>query len=321
MTDETALLGILEDAGLSPTGQTRKSWVYTCPRCDGARKLYVRKRDGRYICWSCAKHGFEGRPEFLLAHLIGVSVEDARRRIYGSDGPGISRFLDLEWIASEDEEDRVVAPEIAWPFSALPLDHPHAARGVAYLEGRGIPKALGLEYGLRYSAPERRVYIPVEEGGRLVGWQARLTIPNEHTDEAGVVHTTPKILSSPDIPRDRVLMFGDRVGDTAVVTEGPFDALKCHLVPGAVATMGKAVSPGQLRVLRERGVKRIYLALDPDAAHETMWLARELWDREVFLVEIPPGWKDLGEMTPEAARDAILGARRLRGWELILQWG
>ncbi len=320
--DAPAFLALLEDAGLAPRGQTRKSFVFDCPQCSKKKKLYVYKHTGRFVCWHCAGQGFEGNPEFLLSSLLGVSVEEARRRVFGADAGNLSRHLDLSWVATEDPEEREIAPTLSWPFHVLPLDHPHAARGVAYLAGRGVPLEIAREYGMRYSPVERRVFVPVEEGGRLVGWQGRLIIPNKGTAEDGSAYDATKILSSRDIPRDRILMFGDRIrGDTAILCEGPFDAAKCHLIPGACATMGKKVSPGQIRTLREKGVQKLYLALDPDAAAETMALMAAFWDIEVYLVVIPPSWEDLGAMPFEVARDVIRAARRLRGYELILHWG
>jgi DNA primase len=319
--DIAALLDLLAEGGLDSVGQTHKSYVFHCPRCNKKKKLYVRKWDGKFVCWSCP--GFSGDPEFLLADLTGVSVETARQRIHGTDSISHEKYDALVWYDSEDpSETRNVLPVLTWPYHCLPLDHPHAVRGVAYLESRGVPRAVADEYGIRYSPQERRVYFPVEAGGALVGWQARLVIPNTHTDEDGVTHETPKILSSIDIPRDQVLMFGDRiVGKTAIVCEGPFDAIKAHLAGGACATMGKTVTRGQVQALRDRGVQRIYLALDPDAAIETMALVREFWDREVFLVRPPPGVHDLGDMTFEQVHDAVAGAERLHRWDLLLHWG
>jgi DNA primase len=322
--DLERFLGLLADAGLEPTHQTYKSYVFGCPECARKKRLYVRKADGRFVCWFCRGGGMEGAPEFLLARVAHVSVAEAKARMYGEEGAALERLLDLEWIDSEDPaEAHVVAPTISWPWHAAELDHPHAARGVAYLESRGVPLDVAQRYGIRYSPPERRVYFPVEDRGRLVGWQARLVIPNVFITAAGERKEIPKILSSRNIPRDRVLMFGDRItGDHAFLAEGPFDAVKADLVGGNAAAMGKCVTRGQVRILRARGVRRVTLALDPDAAAETSALIQDLVaDMEVRVFEPDRGTKDPGDMSFEAVAAGNARARRVFGWELLLHFG
>jgi DNA primase len=114
--------------------------------------------------------------------------------------------------------------------------------------------------------------------------------------------------------RDRVLMFADRLtgSDHAVLCEGPMDALKAHLCGGNVATMGKVVHRNQIALIRNAGIGKIYLALDPDAAAETGKLVSEIGiDMECYQILPPPGREDLGECTPKEVYSAMLGARRV----------
>jgi DNA primase len=181
-----------------------------------------------------------------------------------------------------------------------------------------------------YHPQERRVIFPIEVDGRPVGWQARTIDPTEWYDEEtretkrGLKVTTPK-----GVQRDRVLKFQDRLkgSEHAVLTEGPVDGVKCHRCGGNVVSMGKSLAPGQLEVLHQSGIKRIFLALDPDAAAEVSRLCREFSGLEVFLMQVPNGErvprdfldpagptkiaKDFGDMSVDGVYRAFLSAKRV----------
>jgi DNA primase len=96
------------------------------------------------------------------------------------------------------------------------------------------------------------------------------------------------------------------------------DAIKADWCGGAVATMGKAVSATQLDVIRRAGIKKIYLALDPDAAEEVNRLAYELGDMETRLLLPPKGRKDLGECSFEEVYEAFQQAEPFTAGNLLL---
>jgi hypothetical protein len=325
--DPSRLLAALEAEGAAgPVAQTGKSYVFDCPKCTKRRRLYVRKRDGKFVCWYCRyTNDMEGGPAWLLVQLLNIPLAAANERLFGRDAGYMAVRLELPWMeAGEDESYDQEWTVMQWPYHYHDIDDPRAKRGREYLAGRGIPVDIARVYQIRYSPVDRRVAFPVYASGVLVGWQARLIIPHEFTGADGKTHSVPKILSSPDIPRDRVVMFQERLLDVkhAVITEGPVDAIKCHLVGGNIATMGKTISPGQLDALREAGVKRVYLGLDPDAAVETERLVKELsTDMEVYMVKVPAPYKDLGEMSFEEVREAVFAARPAHPWQLFVHLG
>jgi len=111
-------------------------------------------------------------------------------------------------------------------------------------------------------------------------------------------------------------MFADRVAghDHAVLCEGPLDALKAHYCGGNVATMGKAVAPAQIQLLKSSGIKKLYLALDPDAAEEVNRLVESLSGHLELYDMIAPtnGTKaDLGAMSLEEVYDLFLSAPKI----------
>lgn len=274
-----------------------KFYILTCPRCMKKDKLYIHKAKAEFICWRCGEDGFKGKVEFALAELAGISLQAARQVVYDEFGelhgpPSTFVEVDMSGKPKHEAVNPIVAlaeeaPRVHPPDHYL-LDDPRAARGARYLEGRGIPTKLAMRYGIRYCPPEERVIFPVCHGDKLLGWQGR-----------SIGAGQPKILSSAGIRREFAVMFSHRLerAPHAVVCEGPVDAIKAHFCRGNVATMGKVVSAGQAQLMLSGGVRRVYLALDPDAASQIPELVDKFAPARCFVVQIPNKFKDLGEMS------------------------
>jgi hypothetical protein len=324
MVDSTRLARFIKDAGLS-FKQNSKSFIFTCPICNVKDKLYIRKSDGKFACWRCREtQGFQGAPEYALAELTGQPVPVVKKALYGHLAEHASVFLDVrfnELVDDEDlpevEEESLDLPSLVWPYHCLPIDHPGAAKGLKYLEKRSIPLEIAVKYGIRYTPIKQAVVFPIYVNELLVGWQYRTVEELRVVLEDNSVATRLKAWSSDDIPRDRTLMFQNNLlnSDHAVLCEGPIDALRCELVGGGIASMGKAVSQAQVGVLCRSGIKRLYVALDPDAFREIDPLLSKFNDSlEIFKVNIPQkGDKpDLGALSFEEARDCILSSEPLK---------
>lgn len=327
MADPLLLAQILRESGLK-YAQNAKSYVFDCPRCKGKKKLYIRKKDGRFVCFFCREvDNYQGRVEFALSDLLGIPVKQLQGRLYSGEVQ-VKVFLDLpirDFFGDDDEidEDAKPLPLVSYPADYYPIDDEASWKGAKYMEGRGVPMVLARKYGLHYAPEKKRVVFPVESDGKLYGWQERLVVPNTWVDENDNVRETPKILSSPGIPRDRTLMFVDRLvgSEHAVLCEGPVDAIKAHACGGNVCAMGKAVSQEQVNLLLQSGVRKLYLALDPDAAAETERLVRDCYDYvELYEMVAPSKGRqknDLGAMTFEEVYDLFLGASRVRAGHLF----
>ena len=307
--------------------ENRVSWIFACPRCRKKDKVYLRKKDGRFVCWYCATiDSYQGRPEILLKDLLGRSIKDLREVLYGaaydiSDGVQVAiEFSDFFEEKEEIPEELHKFLPLATPAGFRAIDHPSASRGLQYLTARGIPLQAAKYYRLRYSPEERRVIFPIEVGGVCVGWQARTVEQTEIFDEVQQkTFKRIKVLTQcgPHV-RDRALMFQDRMQncDHAVLCEGPVDAIKCHMAGGNVAAMGKSVSEDQVETILRSGVKKVYLGLDPDAAREITRLCRRMCSVEVFLMSVPPGlavpkdFTDLSKGTKEAEDFGDMGFKQ-----------
>jgi hypothetical protein len=315
--------------------QNSRSYIFNCPLCKGKQKLFMRKNDGRFVCWKCKEtSGYQGRPEFALADLLGQKVSQIAARLYGGAHIPVSVYLDVRLTdffgdddigEDDDVEDVVTLPRVQFPFDYYPIDHEFGARGAAYLDSRGVPLDIARQYNIHYWPEGRRVVFPVEAGGDLYGWQGRLIVPHQFIDEEGNEREALKIQSSREIPRERVLMFADRLRgqEHAVLGEGPVDAIKAHLCGGNVCPMGKAVGAQQMELLLNHGIKRFYSGLDPDAADEFMRLVRTYFDDvEIYqLVARVGGAKekpDLGAMSFADVYELFRGAERVTAGQVFV---
>ena len=325
--DALVLKNYLRDSGLT-FKQNTKSYIFPCPKCSKSDKLYIRKTDGRFICWSCAEtDGYRGAVEYALTDLLNIPVRQVQAALYGLELVSSDLYLDIkltDWFSDEDEidEEAKEIPTLTWPVDYFPIDHLSSSKGASYLAWRGIPIDIAKQYGIRYCPFSRRVVFPVESKGQLYGWQERLIVPNTYIDEQGEERSVLKVKSSTGLSRERLLMFADKItGEHAVLTEGPVDAIKCHLAGGAVASMGKAVSRGQIQLLLNSGIKRLYLGLDPDAADEVRRLVKDLFDYvelyELFAPQKGNEKNDLGGMTFEEVHELFLAAPRIGAGKLF----
>jgi hypothetical protein len=327
LSNPSILPDLLAEAGVGKAKQNGKSFILTCPRCMKKDKLYIRKKDGRFCCWVCKERdGFQGAAEYALTELTGRTVAELQKMLYGSEGivGALSLELHLEdFFDDEDDSDTITIaralPEVVPNPDFRDLDSQWGEPGRKYLESRGVPLEIALQYGIRYWPARSRVVFPVHSRGRLLGWQSRIIGPSEFEDEDGNLVKIPKALTYEGLAKEQVLMFADRItGDHAILCEGPMDAIKAHLCGGNVASLGKAVSLTQLNLLKYSGIKKLYLGLDPDASQEAWQIVSKLsGDLELYDMR-PQSDTDLGAMTFEQVYELYKNAKRVTPANLFL---
>lgn len=324
---EAEIRDILQEHGVS-FKTNGKSFILTCPRCSKLEKLYIRRWDGRFVCWHCAESdNFKGRPEFALRELTGLPLSTLRNKLYGVDTTATADFhmyIDMGDFF-DDEEDFIVddAPkEIVQDPEHVPLSDPRAAPGVEYLAKRGIPQHIAEQYNVKYWISRRRVVFPVDDGAKHYGSQARAVYNTDtYWDEERQKFVRPlKIVTTDDLDRERLLMFADRLKgqDHAVLCEGPIDALKAHMCGGNVAAMGKVVTRQQLELIRNAGIGKLYLALDPDAYREVQKIYRIFSDLQVYDLRPPSRYSDLGAMPMEEVKAMFDAAQPLSPGQIFV---
>src|SRR5258705_13756089 len=105
MTDPAILRQVLNESGLS-FSQNGRSYIFTCPKCQRKKKLYISKSSGRFICFFCAEtDNYQGRPEYALSDLLGLPVRVVQTKLYGTGTVPTEVFLDLQLIDFFDDDD------------------------------------------------------------------------------------------------------------------------------------------------------------------------------------------------------------------------
>ena len=308
--------------------QNSKSWILSCPRCRKKEKLYIRKTDGRFCCWYCKEiDNFQGRAEYALAELSSFNIFEIKERLYGDkvfESPDDQIVFKPEDFLDDLEEELFREPVLADIFytpDILPIESPYCKQGLDYLQSRGVDLNLANKYKLMYSPSKRRVIFPVYYENKLFGWQGRYIGQEEFfDDETGEFVKNVKVLTSTGLKKDQTLMFRDNLKNQqhCILCEGPFDGIKADLCGGNVVTMGKAVSKTQLQIIKNSGIKRLYLALDPDAAADVRRIV-ELCDKDLDLFDMrPTDGRDLGDMSLQEVKRLFDGATKIDSSKIIV---
>jgi hypothetical protein len=283
------------------------SFIFSCPRCNKNNKLYIHKQHGRFICFVCKDRSkFYGKAEYALSELYNLSVSDVQYRLYGQADKQFKKYIDFtlkdlfDYNVIEEEPE---INEIYYPPDFISLNMGIAKPGANYLLGRGLTQDHFDTYHLMYHPAWRTVVFPIKYQGKLYGWQERsIDTKFKYTNKG--------------FKKDQMLMFQDRLdySNKAVLTEGPVDALKCHVLNiGNVASMGKAVSNKQLNIIKSK-CNTLYIGLDPDADTEIDKICRNLYDSFTIYLLLPPtGRKDLGECSEEEVIEQFNKAQKYCG--------
>lgn len=301
MFDSTALVRIISEGGISYK-ENATSFIFTCPKCNKDKKLYIRKSDGRSQCMRCGNE-FKGYAEKALHALYGTSLSVLKEQLYGD--ACYEPMADLELQFGDDDLIAMpdVFPTIDWPLTYSAPPEPDFIEGYKYLKSRGVGMDLIRKYDLRYCKEDSRVAIPIKIKGALIGWQARYIHKTEVVTKTGETYRIPKIITSESLVGrgGQCLMFQDNLdgAEEVLVCEGPFDALKGDLCGGNVATMGKNISTQQLMLIKKALTKakapKLYIGLDTDAGQNiTQTLDYFGYDVDCYLVTPPKGKEDLG---------------------------
>ena len=228
------------------------------------------------------------RRERLLALLEAAAVFYSRHLWESAAGEPVRRYL----------ADRGLAEEVCRRFrlglSPGAAELPAKARAKGYAQEELVAAGLVNRRGNDYFA--RRLVFPLADArGRVLGFGARRVADDDPIPA--------KYVNSPEseLFRKASLVYGlDHAraavtkNDRAIVVEGYTDVLALHQagLTDAVASMGTALTPAQLKDLR-RLTGRIYLCFDADAAGADatlrgMDLAHGQFE-EVRVVPLPPG--------------------------------
>ncbi len=236
----------------------RRGWIgVDCCYCSphsGKFRLGINLSKGFANCWTCG----------------GKRLIDVTSRLTGLASPVVARMLaDLSLLPSQRNVPTGHTGHLRLPSGLEPLGKVH--RG--YLRKRGfdpnsIEKLWNIKgISLSGSRLDWRVWIPIIHRGQTVSWTTRSVGNNS------MRYVTAK--PEEESIRAKTLLYGgDYVRNAVVVCEGPLDAWR--LGPGAVATMGLAVSLSQTYRLGRIPSRTICFDNEPEAQKRAERLAKTL---------------------------------------------
>jgi len=310
MNLEDIIKELIEEQGLYFKEMSRSIYT-TCPSCGKSDKLSILKENGATICYRGSCDFGKGWFQDWLSQTAGISIQEAKKKIYNTED-SFTDQIHLNLGGKKQTHETYTA--IEWPQRGfLEISDPEALEGLAYLKRRGISAGVAKYYDIRYSPWFRRVILPIKINGIVCGWQARAI---DKVDDAD------RMRNNKGFRRDLLLMFQDELKHhrSALLFEGPFDALKFHSLGGIICSMGKHVSDKQLEVINNSDVESVYLGLDRDASEELRALTSRI-EKKIKILSIPDscinrceseGKKaDFGECTVEEARESFYNAKDL----------
>mgnify|MGYP006398596015 FL=1 len=276
-----------------------------CPSCsDSKGHLYILLSAGLPYCQRC-KYDPKSPLKFI-SDLEGMSVGE----VFSMADDGIFIAVSdmevediIDGLFEEDEEEvfKYTDVELNHTFVSVleMVDIPHVdsmlRMSKRYLNSRGISDSTIEEFDIRfcYEGPySGRIVVPCYYNGAIVTFVAR-----------DLFGTSERKYLNPIGNKQSDFLFNlDSVdGDTIVLTEGVFDAIKAAEVAPAVASFGKSLSRRQISMLN--GFKKVIFYWDFDAYPQVEKYARKI-QAECYVVLHSDG-RDAGERTCEENEELL----------------
>ncbi|NIM04909.1 MAG: DNA primase [Armatimonadetes bacterium] len=227
-----------------------------------------------------------------LADMNSEAAGFFRRMLFAQEGEAARAYLEERGLSSEEA--------IRFGLGYAPQDW---SRLFDLLRDKGFGEQEIFRSGLCLSRPSgggydrfrnRLIFSIFDTQQRIVGFGGRALAEEDE----------PKYLNSPETPlfqKGRTLYglsWASRAiasRQRAVVVEGYFDLIRCHLcgIEEAVATLGTALTAAHLVLLRRRRTEKVFLAFDADSAGLRAALrSREIGaeaEVKVLAAELPAG--------------------------------
>lgn len=244
------VITILDSALGVGTSSKDNEQVHYCPFCHHPKKkLQINLNTQKFHCWVCDARG--NRIVSLLRKLK-VNGKDIQKiqDIYGDDV--------YNYNPTEDYPEKLELPKEFIQLSHKPKSvSPHYNHAISYLKMRGVSDDLIIRYNIGYC--ERGDY-----GGRII-------IPSYDVDGqlnyfiARSYYVDSKMkYKNPPVSRN-VIMFENHINwnEDITLVEGGFDAFSVRR--NVIPLLSKFILPKLKSKIKEMGVKKVNLLLDPDA--------------------------------------------------------
>jgi hypothetical protein len=258
-----------------------QEYMVPCPFCASEKlKCAINPGKGVFQCWVCGERGPTSKFLYHLKDLQVIRQRDIDAIILGSKTPSkLSDLAPMEMPAPPPQEI-LWTPQrpCVFPPGVFPLyvdeerdklQNQIYAKSLEYLARRGVGRGDVRKYRLHtcsnFGSPYHgHIFIPClgQFGRQVTFWTTRSILPNPQPKS---YHASSKYsrFSAKSIIMNEHLV----TGDTVALCEGPFDAFSIMKNVGipAIPLLGKTFHALHKTFLEERGVKTVYVCLDPDA--------------------------------------------------------
>ena len=345
MTTEQQTIIDLVGNDYTETGTGEVAMV--CPFCDTEKKKLYISPEGRFICFVCST---KGNSVFsFVSQYYGCSFAEARD-ILRDQGLSESRQIieptghfDLLYeLVQLKQKTKTTKKTISnFPSNTKLLvdnfNNPEAYPYLNYLYKRGITLQQIKQFKIRYLVQGKIkrvdkpdlvithsiIFYTYNQHNQPVYWSTRSIDPHPY------IKSINAIADKNEVSRKDIVYNMNHINQYSkmVICEGIFNAITCtNETYTGIATLGKAITDNQIRLMAKLNPQAYYIFLDNDAKDQELKLARRLFDSgvdysRIYLVKNPYGNQDandlgmiktkqlLDQAKPIILRDMILLAR------------
>ena len=302
-----------------PVEKMGQEHMVLCPFCDTSKnKLAVNPEKGVFQCWVCGERG----PIFkLLEQLLSLRVITVADMKAVVSGGVLSRLTDAVTTHKKVEEKKhlwsatspCVYPPHVYSLTTFTPKNILAGRikqaAYNYLDSRGVSIKDIKRYRLAVccnldSVYHGHIFIPAlgSYGRQLVFWTTRAMSDRVSPKS---LHASKKYsrFSAKHIVMNEHFITGNEVA----ICEGPFDAFSIMAATGipAIPLLGKVLHPYHASILRQKGIEKVYICLDPDAVASVDNLANRLESETVKVYPVFLAGGDPNDVSHETLKAAF----------------
>lgn len=227
-------------------------WVLPSIENPSKKKLYVNVGSGAAIDFIGGK-GYTART--LIGAIMGIRGANELDQFITDYTIKNMRLVNTrEYFETPQIQVKkpTVIYKIEMPLGCVSLFDSKADKALAYIRGRGFDNDDIEHYKLMYCTEGRfrdRVIIPFIENNQIVWFQGRAVGPN------------PMRYDNPqDVEKSMIVFNIDAITDTAIINEGPIDAMTVN----GQAITGSTISEWQVAKILDRNPKKIIVVPDND---------------------------------------------------------
>lgn len=293
-----------------------------CPFCDTEKKKLYISPEGRFICFVCST---KGNSVFsFVSQYYGCSFAEARD-ILRDQGLSESRQIveptghfDLlyELVQLKQKAKTTKKTTSKFPSNAKLLvdnfNNPEAYPYLNYLYKRGITLQQIKQFKIRYLVQGKIkrvdkpdlvithsiVFYTYNQHNQPVYWSTRSIDPHPY------IKSINAIADKNEVSRKDIVYNMNHINQYSkmVICEGIFNAITCtNETYTGIATLGKAITDNQIRLMTKLNPQSYYIFLDNDAKDQELKLARRLFDSgvdysRIYLVKNPYGNQDANDL-------------------------